>query len=305
MSWSLTSLGPIPFTGTLVDPENVSGAAIVGEFLLLVCDETTQVDVLQRDGHGYTVGTPISLGKANAEPDLEAIATDGNTVYAIGSHSRARAKLKPGETYAQVCKKIATIKDDTFKRDALFRFTLGNDGTVTGPIEKTNLRALIEASPVLAPFAAIPSKENGIDIEGLAVRDGRLYVGFRGPVLRGNFVPVMVTKFGKAKADLPFVKLGGRGIRDLEPVADGFLVLAGPVGEGSESFRIYFWNGGDCLPGADPQGTCEYLCDVPAPDGGKPEGIALVKEDDSGFEFILLCDGVTNGKPTAYRLESD
>ncbi|WP_457090403.1 DUF3616 domain-containing protein [Microvirga sp. P5_D2] len=38
------------------------------------------------------------------------------------------------------------------------------------------------------PFLSIPSKENGFDVEGLAVREGRISPGLRGPVLRGHAV---------------------------------------------------------------------------------------------------------------------
>ena len=34
-------------------------------------------------------------------------------------------------------------------------------------------------------FTGIPGKDNGLDIEGLAVKADRVYVGLRGPVLRG------------------------------------------------------------------------------------------------------------------------
>ena len=40
---------------------------------------------------------------------------------------------------------------------------------------------MIAKSDVLAPFTRLPAKENGVDIEGIAVRDDLLYVGFRGP----------------------------------------------------------------------------------------------------------------------------
>ena len=42
-------------------------------------------------------------------------------------------------------------------------------------------------------------QENGVDIEGLAWRDGELIAGFRGPVLRANYVPVMRFTFDKPK----------------------------------------------------------------------------------------------------------
>ncbi len=51
---------------------------------------------------------------------------------------------------------------------------------------QTNLltRALVD-DPHFGPCMAIPGKDNGLDIEGLAV-DGRwLLLGLRGPLLRG------------------------------------------------------------------------------------------------------------------------
>ena len=34
----------------------------------------------------------------------------------------------------------------------------------------------------------LPSKDNGLDIEGLAVLGNRVYLGLRGPVLRGRAI---------------------------------------------------------------------------------------------------------------------
>src|SRR6266508_350209 len=76
----------------------------------------------------------------------------------------------------------------------------------------------------------VASKENRVDIEGLAVKDGRLYFGFRGPVLRDGWVPILVTAWDDVDAaEVRYVQLDGRGIRDIAVVDDGFLILAGPV----------------------------------------------------------------------------
>ena len=134
-------------------------------------------------------------------------------------------------------------------RDQLFRFKL-KDGTAAD-LASTSLRAAIDADPVLKPFAALPGDEGGVNIEGLAARDGKLFVGFRSPVLKDGTVPVMVTTFDKPETnELRFVPLGGRGVRDLAAVRDGFLILAGPSVEAGGGFQIYFWDGRDCAPGA-------------------------------------------------------
>src|SRR5262245_60839271 len=75
--------------------------------------------------------------------------------------------------------------------------------------------------------------------------------GFRGPVLRENYTPVLRFTFAVPviESDLLYVNLGGRGIRDLTRARGGLLVLAGPVGDGPGSYQLYFWDGKDCLPG--------------------------------------------------------
>jgi hypothetical protein len=288
----LEKLGPVPVAGEVGGPNDVSGAAFVGDFLLLASNETAHVEVLKKRGDGYAVAAPVVLekrkpGAKGHHLDLEALAADGDTVYAIGSHSRVRAK--PGEAAPH--------------RDHLFRFKLTADGAATD-LKSVSLRAAIEANPTLKPFAAVPGKEGGVNIEGLAARDGKLFVGFRSPVLKDDAVPVMVTTFDKPETnELRFVKLGGRGVRDLAAARDGFLILAGPSVEAGGGFQIYFWDGADCAAGANPAGRCELLCKVPHEDEQHPEGLAVVKEDATGYELVIVCDGPKNGNPTRYRLK--
>jgi hypothetical protein len=55
----------------------------------------------------------------------------------------------------------------------------------TSPESSALLEAIIENDdPHLAPFVDVPGKDNGLDIEGLAVHGMRAFVGLRGPVLR-------------------------------------------------------------------------------------------------------------------------
>jgi len=135
-------------------------------------------------------------------------------------------------------------------------------------------------------------KENGVDIEGIVVRDGKVYLGFRGPVLRGNYVPVVSFEFEEPdEYELMFIELGGRGVRDLAATDDGFLLLAGPVGDGDGSYQLHWWNGEDCIPGGgSPGGETKLLGKIDA-DGGKPEGIAVSAEDDDRWEILLVSDG--------------
>ncbi|MDZ7714067.1 MAG: DUF3616 domain-containing protein [Rhodovibrio sp.] len=89
----------------------------------------------------------------------------------------------------------------------------------------------------------VPAKENGLDIEGIAVDGDRVFLGLRGPVLRGMAVMIELSvenkgngrlKLRKAFGDeqryrLHFLDLGGMGIRDM--ILDGarLLMLIGPT----------------------------------------------------------------------------
>ena len=289
----LEKLGAVAVTGDIGGPNDVSGIGFVGDYMLYVSNMTAQVEVLKKDGSGYKVVAPIVLEKRKAgapEPriDLEALTVEGERVYVTGSHSRTRdGALAP-------------------HRDHLYRFTLTADGTATD-LKSISLRPAIEANATLKPFAMLPGKEGGINIEGLAARDGKLFVGFRSPVLKNDAVPVMVTTFDKPETnELRFIHLGGRGVRDLTAVQGGFLVLAGPSGGANDAvsgFQIYFWDGSDCSPGAKPAGKCELLCKVPHDDKDHPEGLAVAKEDATAYELVIVKDGPKNGNPTRYRLK--
>jgi hypothetical protein len=174
----------------------------------------------------------------------------------------------------------------------LFRLKISDDGQL---LEKDNvdLRDVLRDDEVLGSFFSMPGKEGGIDIEGVAVKDGKLFVGFRGPVLRGNFVPVVVLEFDQPhEYELRFVQLGGRGIRDLVAVEDGFLILAGPVGDGDGSYQLHLWNGEDCVPGAEElTGTITPIAELAAGPGEKPEGVTVLVENADQWQLLVISDG--------------
>ena len=116
-------------------------------------------------------------------------------------------------------------------------------------MEAISLRPILERDPVLGPFTRIPGKENGVNLEGIAVHDSKLYVGFRSPVLREGYVPVMVFSFDEPeKYALRYVQLGGRGIRSMARVEGGFLLLARSAQSGGRRYGVYLWDGSDQVP---------------------------------------------------------
>jgi len=287
----------VKFRGKVDEPDHVSGAAVIGKFLLVVSDEAkrpTAVQVLKKDGASYRVSGSVELPAGDDEVDLEAVAVDRGTVYVTGSHAWTR-RIEDGKIEAP--KRKAS-------REQVFRFELRADGTAGAVEGPKSLTSAIQADAVLKGFVGIASKENGIDIEGLAVKDGRLYFGFRGPVLRGGLVPVLSATWGDpvGTAQVRYVRLDGRGIRDLAAVADGFLILAGPVGDGDASYRIYFWDGADQLSNDEEGPRPQRLAELSGTGSGKPEGLAVLEAQGRTYEVMLLCDGLPEGGPTRWRL---
>jgi hypothetical protein len=103
----------------------------------------------------------------------------------------------------------------------------------------------------------IPGKDNGFDIEGIAVMGNRIFLGLRGPVLRGwAIILEIAVKEKKGKLKLKkigrnkqkyckhFVNLKGMGIRELAVEADNLLILAGPAMDCDGIMTLYRLNGG-------------------------------------------------------------
>ena len=243
------------------------------------------------------------------EIDIEGVARDGDYLYAAGSHSLVRKTLRDNDAHSDNRDKIAKVEPPSGQsnvRDSVFRLTFDSTtGGMNGKPEQIDIKDFIRQDPVLARFADIPSKENGIDIEGITVFDGTVYLGFRGPVLRGNFVPIMVFNFDKpAEYQLRFVNLKGLGVRDLNRVGDGFLLMAGPVGDGPGSFRFYHWNGLDCLPGTQGDGgRIRGVGKIPTDPMAKAEGFAVTREGKKSYEIIVVYDGVKGGGPRSFKIK--
>jgi hypothetical protein len=230
--------------------------------------------------------------------DIEGIAVEGDTVVVVGSHSAKRPRLKK-KKYDKNRKRLQAeaIKAEP-NRGRIYHLQLDDNGKVES-MAHISLSTLLAKHPVLGPYTPLPSKENGIDIEGVALADGKLYLGFRGPVLRDGYVPVMVLDFDSPEEnELKFVRLGGRGIRDITRVSDGFLVIAGPVGDGMASYQLYHWDGGDMVPGkkrgGHDLGVVTPLRKIKPPTGGKAEGVTVISESDDGYHLLIAYDGVVD-----------
>jgi Protein of unknown function (DUF3616) len=221
------------------------------------------------------------------EIDLEGIdvGTDlagERVLWLIGSHSHKRGKAAPNETVAENLEKLGKVEPDD-NRQLLGYLPLGKDEekpriAVDGPkpgearaaqlhgnASTSDLLTALAGDPLFSRFcgagSAIPGKDNGVDIEGLACAPGgRLLVGLRGPVLRGIAVvlevqPVRAEPPG-AHADLltlapigpggrlyrrHFLDLAGNGVRDLCWDGGDLLILAGPTMSLDAPPQIFRW----------------------------------------------------------------
>lgn len=256
------------------------------------------------------------------EIDIESIAFASNKdcLYIVGSHSQKRKTVKIEERTAAENRKRLTDKkiSPETDRNRIFQITLkSKSGEVKDITQLDNLKDLFAKDDYLKRFVDIPSKENGIDIEGLAFRDDCLFLGFRGPILRGNYVPVMVIScdaFDSSKItdyEIRFVQLNGSAIRDMAAVKDGFLIIGGPMGDAPGPYGIYFWNGSDMVYGTDrsmpmPPATI-LLEEIVAPVGedgtlGKAEGITVLEETATGYKVLIVYDSIKNGGPQVWQI---
>ena len=305
----------ITLHGAIHADRDISAVAFFDNVLVIGGDEAVgkknnenYIQLLEKQGNNYRVSNDILIYRGNKkngrELDIEGIAVDDRHIYVTGSHALARKRVKPDNSYKKNLQRLQSIKPEPGRKQ-LFRVTLDQSHIVVQR-QQISLAKLIKNDPLLAPFASIPSKENGIDIEGIAVKDGLIYLGFRDPVLRDGFAPVMRFDFDQPESSyqLLFLNLEGRGIRDMAAVSTGFLMLTGPVGDEPRSYRIYHWDGRDCIPGTDKkqQGKVTLLAEVDPPAGGKAEGIAVINETAELYNVIALFDGISGGAPRRYTI---
>jgi len=240
--------------------QGLSAVALHGQDLWLACDEGCRLERLSRTGSElsfsdhrvFPLESVLALpADPKEEADVEGMDIDGGWLWLVGSHSVKRKKPKKNDTRDDVAAKLATTQRDG-NRHLLARIPLDQGvlqravgGRRAGSIAtSTTSSALLDAivehdDPHLSPFIPLPGKDNGLDIEGLAVRDMRAFVGLRGPVLR-EWCCILELRLeaddeklrlmplnGAVPYRKHFLKLNGLGVRDL-------LVL------GDDPFRL-FW----------------------------------------------------------------
>ena len=295
----------------LPDPKeagNISGAACyqengVRKSCLLAGDEADRgryARFFTIDDHTIVPGLSITLlpkkehGQKMKETDVEGVSFANPFYYLIGSHglSKKEAEFQPSRFF------VYRFRVDP--ETGMPAFPFGGETPAPEVERSSNLRAVIAGAPELQEYAEKPLGEHGVNIEGLAVRGDRLFLGFRGPVLSGKALVMSVNidaAFGNAPARpqvFPISLGDGMGVRDLAAVADGFLVLSGPEADEPGEADLFFWDGQSAAPA-----RLGILGGVP--DHAKPEAILVLAEDMEAYRLLVMSDGIPGGAPTEYR----
>ena len=300
---------------------DISAAAAWGDTLFLGADECAGLEVLHRTAEGYAehrriqLSTAFELPGGDTEMDIEGIAICDGWLWVVGSHSLTRKKPKKGKPLdAKGLARLATLKDN-HNRMFLGRLPLRpldggrwdvclahEDGRRPQmlPVGKhvSPFFKLLRDDPLIGPFAAIPSKENGVDVEGIVVDGSRVGLGLRGPVINAWALVVEVRVVGdgdelmlEGGLTTHFLDLGGLGIRDLKRRGDDILILAGPTMKLDGPARVFCWRGWTSIK--EPKDLLhrpELVLELPFGCGfDHPEAMAATSHD--GAEALLVvCD---------------
>ncbi len=316
---------------------NLSGAAFSSDWLWVAGDEACAIDRLRRlepagtealrygEVRDFPLADLLDLpGAADEEADLEGMAVVGNWLWVVGSHGLKRKNARPGATNTDNAKRLAKLSLDGNRRllaclpiepDASGAPCLvreAQDGRramrLKGDAESNLLTQALAKDPHFGRYMGIPGKDNGFDIEGLAIDGNRLLLGLRGPVLRGWSALLEITVEARAGqlhlvpldggglVRKHFLQLDGLGVRDLHFSGDDLYVLAGPTMVLNGDIRIFKWAGARAalagnqelarfesglielarLPHGHNSNRAEAICELPpALLGGKPAWLVL------------------------------
>lgn len=311
--------------------DNLSAIVLEHDHLWLGGDEGTAIHRMTRQATGdFAAHTTFDLkpllslpGAADEEIDIEGLDADDGYLWLTGSHSAKRKKADNDASAAENLQRLARV-DLEGNRFTLARVPLDDTGTpvrehgakTAARLEgdaRSNLlidalrtdRHLARFVPHVLPdgaIAGIPSKDNGFDVEGLAVSGDRVFLGLRGPVLRGWAIVLelqvgsgadglVLTPIGASGAPYlkHFLQLDGLGVRDLVIHGRDLLVLAGPSMDLDGPVFVYNWKGALDLHAESLTSKPDLTTIVTVPFGvtrDHAEGLSLVRDTPVS---VLVC----------------
>jgi hypothetical protein len=303
---------------------NLSGLAWRDDWLWLGGDEGRSLLRLERlEGQVYGRAEWLKLkpfglaqGKEEGESDIEGLALDGQRLWLVGSHSCRRLRASGGKgaglSLPQESRRNAHLLG-CLHLDGHGRPLAGQRLRPSRQASRDALSKVLAAEPLIAPFAEIPGKDNGLDVEGIVARDDRLLVGLRGPVLRGVALVVDLRIAGiKAAAAgsssrcgpplgleshrLRYLDLDGLAVRDMValPGSDDVLLLSGPTMSLDGPSYLHRWRGALApLPASQRSGAGEAITLE------RPEALLCVRDGRPGRR------GDGNDKPEGLEISRD
>lgn len=321
---------------------DLSVAERAGSNLFVASDEGAQVVHLAAEEGGtvYRQDAVFFLADFLALPetepgkdevDIEGMAIADRWLWVTGSHALARKKPDREENSAEkALERLTEVRCDPN------RFLLGRipliteaDGRLT-PVRRDGKRtagclkfrkggnALTKAlaeDEHLARFVAVPAKENGFDVEGLAAHGDRVWLGLRGPVLRGwaCILELAVEDHPDYEERLRlrpvgpngekyrkhFVDLDGLGIRELTFDGEDLVILAGPTMDLDGPVAVWRWT--DALSVTQetviPRDRLVPLLNLPYGKGDDhAEGIACVRRDGAPPALLVVYDSPSKAR---------
>ncbi len=310
-------------------------------YLWLGSDETStleRVSFLENnkfaDHQQFRVAEFIDLPEPESEEiDIEGLAYSDYYLWFAGSHSYKRQKPKSKYNDVKNIQRLETIKSES-NRYILGRIPLvdgklfsscphpqnSNVQLTAAKLELTNqgnlLMSALANDPHLGFYiqAAIPGKDNGFNIEGISIYQNRIFLGLRGPVLRGWAViieieledshPGLLTLKSISEENKKYKKhflwLNGLGIRDLYLDGEDLLILAGPTMDLDGPVKVYRWQGGVNLAD-DVLSYPQLIQDIPYGDGeDHAEGMTLFNDIAGKPSLLVIYDS-----PAKNRLLGD
>jgi hypothetical protein len=303
--------------------EDVSGIACATSsgfprLCLVVDDETQGAQIVIVDDGELLAGDFIRLiydrhDDKLLELDAEGVAYAEGFFYVIGSHGRPRHES------GKEAKNIA--KAEASRRVFRIRFAADVSGPKAGKLStapeirsSAELSRLIMKQPDLEPSFDKALDDNGLTIEGVAVRNGRLYAGMRGPVLDDGSAVILSVPLGALFEAQPGdatshrVNLGRdtrgkpRGIRDIVAFRSGFLIVAGPVKDpptdevNDDDYAIFSYDGKSAKKLIDLRAYGKKI---------KPETLLPLDQKSGKLRALILFDGPEEGAPTPVMIDLD
>jgi len=332
--------------------DNLSAVEVTGNCLWAASDETCQIERLERTGEGlYANHTVFPLSDyfdlpqgSEGEADIEGLCLDGPWLWVTGSMALARKKPRAGESDGTAAlERLTRVKRDP-NRWLLGRIPCRPSGDGSWALHRTArndegreieagclrftrhgnvLTRALRTDEHIGRFLDVPAKENGFDVEGLAAvtdpasGEARIFLGLRGPVLRGWALILELRarpgKPGRLKLcdigpeDEPyrkhFLDLDGLGIRDLKILGDDLLILSGPTLDLDGPLILWRWPGALAAaePDVIPRERLVPTMRLPHGQGvDHAEGIALLPGPDGRKRLLVAYDN-----PAPHRCHAD